>query len=313
MAVVPTSSFASSADQLQDCIGSLNAIAKVIDKHKPRLNSDYVRALYGHVLMNRAIENEPAMDSGVIGNPSDIRSCFALDIDKKHLEVLLKAYHGQLSSDPAEDLAYCYAVLTSLESELVKALGEDIGLQIATKLGRDFGNVYAFVTRLYREPTVWEIERRATEITKANSAEQLAANRYVCEWYSVPVSAVTTAAITSVRANSRTGANQSAPRSPKQQAKRGTLPNCAERPSVGDYAEIILRFSGDSWTVISDANGSRLFFDLGKAGRIVELGGPAPISILVGNSDHVRMVVNGEECLISQSSSSSKAARFTLH
>ena len=201
--LVPVSSFGSSDEQLQECIGALNAIAQEIDREQTHLNSEYVRALYGSVLMDLALTSKATMNSKMIGDAKNIRNCFAVEIDKKHLEILLKAYHGQLSSDPAEDLAYCYAVLTSLESELVKALGEDIGLQVATKLGQDFGNVYAFVTRLYREPTVWEIERRAIEITETDTAEQLAANRYVCEWYSVPVSAVTIAAVITARASVR--------------------------------------------------------------------------------------------------------------
>ena len=199
--LLPVSSFANSDEQLQECIGALNAIAQEVDRDQPHLNSEYVRALYGSVLMDRALTNQATIDSKLIGDARDIRNCFAVKIDKKHLEILLKAHHGQLSSDPAEDLAFCYAVITSLESELIKALGEDVGLKVATKLGQEFGNVYAFVTRLYREPTVWEMERRATEITKANSAKQLAANRYVCEWYSVPVSAVTIAAVITMSAS----------------------------------------------------------------------------------------------------------------
>jgi len=312
LVLVPVSSFASSDEQLQECIGALNAIAQEIDRDRPHLNSEYVRALYGSVLMDRALTNQATMDSKMIGDARDIRNCFAVDIDKKHLELLLKAYNGQLSTDPAEDLAYCYAVILSFEIELEIALGKNVGGQIATLLGENFGNVFAFVTRLYREPEVWEIEQRAAQIREKETAAKLAESRYICELYSVPISAMTIAAITSVRASSQTGINRMAPNSTKKQEKRGTPPNCDELPSAGDYAEIILRFSGDSWTEISDVNGNRLFFDLGKAGRIVELAGPVPISVLVGNSDYVGMSVNGEECLISPSTSGSRAARFTL-
>jgi len=201
LAVVPVPSFAGSNDQLLDCLGALNAITHDINKDKPQLNSDYVRALRGQVLMDGVTNPDPALDTSIIGDPSDVRACLAFTVDKQHLEILLKAYHGQLSNDPVEDLAHCYAVISSLESELVTALGSEIGRQIAMQLGQDLGNAYAFVTRLYREPTVWEIERRATQILADHSTEGLAATQYVCEWYGVPVSAMTAAAYITARAS----------------------------------------------------------------------------------------------------------------
>lgn len=55
-----------------------------------------------------------------------------------------------------------------------------------------------------------------------------------------------------------------------------------------------INYSGDCWTEISDARGRRLFFDLGKAGRTVNLSGEAPFNVLFGDAANVSLRVNGE-------------------
>ena len=58
---------------------------------------------------------------------------------------------------------------------------------------------------------------------------------------------------------------------------------------------LLVTYSGDCWTEITDANGRRLLFDLGKDGRTVELSGAEPFNILFGNPANVSLRVNGEE------------------
>jgi cytoskeleton protein RodZ len=53
-----------------------------------------------------------------------------------------------------------------------------------------------------------------------------------------------------------------------------------------------ITYSGDSWTEISDAKGRRLFFDLGKAGRTVNLSGEAPFNVLFGDAANVSLQLN---------------------
>ena len=200
-ALAPTSALASSDAQLQECIGALNAIAQAIDNDRPQLDSDYVRALHGYIQANRALNGKALMDSKRIGHARDLRSCLAVGIDRKYLDLLVKAQHGYLSNDPAEDLAYCLAVLFSLEEELEIAFGKNVAGEIATQLGLDLGKAFAFISRLYRDPKVWaDINRRAMEIGEAVPAKQLADNVHLCDWYSVPVSATIIAATASVRA-----------------------------------------------------------------------------------------------------------------
>ena len=73
-----------------------------------------------------------------------------------------------------------------------------------------------------------------------------------------------------------------------------------------------LNFIGDCWTEITDGNGRRLFFDLGRAGRTVSVSGAAPLSILLGNADNVRLALNGIDYPISDADRRGQTARFTL-
>jgi cytoskeleton protein RodZ len=73
-----------------------------------------------------------------------------------------------------------------------------------------------------------------------------------------------------------------------------------------------LSFSGDCWTEISDATGRRLFYEMGRAGRSVELSGKAPLTALFGNAQNVRANVNGNNYPVSPSSSGGRMARLTI-
>jgi cytoskeleton protein RodZ len=57
---------------------------------------------------------------------------------------------------------------------------------------------------------------------------------------------------------------------------------------------MLVTFSGDCWTEISDATGRRLLFALGKDGQTVELSGTAPFNVLFGNPDNVSVRVDAE-------------------
>lgn len=76
--------------------------------------------------------------------------------------------------------------------------------------------------------------------------------------------------------------------------------------------QLDLSFSGDCWTEISDGNGRRLFFDLGRAGRTISVSGAAPLSVLLGNADNVRLQLNGEGIPIPDGDRRGQTARFTL-
>ncbi len=81
-----------------------------------------------------------------------------------------------------------------------------------------------------------------------------------------------------------------------------------------DENELRLRiaYSGDCWTEITDASGRRLFFDLGREGRIVELSGEAPFNVLFGNAEFVNLQVNGSDYDLSTAARRGRTARLTI-
>jgi len=88
-------------------------------------------------------------------------------------------------------------------------------------------------------------------------------------------------------------------------------PEPAQDPADGDL-RMALNFSGDCWTEISDATGRRLFFDMGRSGRSIELTGTPPFAALFGNIENVDVRVNGSEYPISTNNPGSRTARLTI-
>jgi len=82
---------------------------------------------------------------------------------------------------------------------------------------------------------------------------------------------------------------------------------------VAGEVRLTLRFTGDCWTEISDASGRRLFFDLGRDGRSVNVSGQAPLSVLFGNADNVSVRVNGTAYTISSADRRGETARLTIN
>ena len=83
--------------------------------------------------------------------------------------------------------------------------------------------------------------------------------------------------------------------------------------TVMTETQINIIYSGDCWTEISDANGNRLFFDLARAGSIVELSGIAPFDILFGDVASVSLLIDGEPFNIAESDRrSNNTARVTI-
>lgn len=86
-----------------------------------------------------------------------------------------------------------------------------------------------------------------------------------------------------------------------------------QSPVLGDgQMRVLLTYTGDCWTEISDASGRRLFFDLGTDGRTVELSGEAPFNVLFGNANNVSIRVNGTERAISAAEKRGRTARLTI-
>ena len=74
---------------------------------------------------------------------------------------------------------------------------------------------------------------------------------------------------------------------------------------------MLVTFSGDCWTEISDATGRRLLFALGKDGQTVELSGTAPFNVLFGNPDNVSVRVDGDDYALPETRPG-RALRMTI-
>lgn len=92
-----------------------------------------------------------------------------------------------------------------------------------------------------------------------------------------------------------------------------TVAVAATTPDLDDgQMRLLVTYSGDCWTEITDALGRRLFFGLGIDGRTVELSGAAPFNVLFGNAENVSLQVNGAERPITTSERRGRIARLTI-
>jgi len=75
---------------------------------------------------------------------------------------------------------------------------------------------------------------------------------------------------------------------------------------------LVLVFSGECWTEVTDANGKRLYFGLGKAGQTVIRRGMPPMHALFGQSSNVSVSVDGVDFPIPVASRRGRTARVTI-
>ncbi len=75
---------------------------------------------------------------------------------------------------------------------------------------------------------------------------------------------------------------------------------------------VTLAFSGDCWTEVTDADGARLFFNLGRDGNRVAVRGEPPLRVLLGNYGNVAITVNDSQFSIPMSARRGQTARFSI-
>lgn len=83
-------------------------------------------------------------------------------------------------------------------------------------------------------------------------------------------------------------------------------------PADDGTLHVLVTYSGDCWTEITDASGRRLLFDLGKDGRTVELSGAEPFNALFGNPGNVSLRVNGQDYALPASNRPGRPMRLTI-
>ena len=84
-------------------------------------------------------------------------------------------------------------------------------------------------------------------------------------------------------------------------------------PAIAEgQVRMLLTYSGDCWTEVTDATGRRLFFSLGRDGRSVELSGAEPLSVLFGSPGNVEVVVNGDDYSLPEGAQPDRPLRLTI-
>lgn len=76
---------------------------------------------------------------------------------------------------------------------------------------------------------------------------------------------------------------------------------------------LVLTFSGDCWTEVTDANGDLLFIGEGKAGQTVTRIGLPPLQALFGKSNNVSVTVDGVAFRFSAADLRGNTARVTIN
>lgn len=76
--------------------------------------------------------------------------------------------------------------------------------------------------------------------------------------------------------------------------------------------QVEMSFSADSWAEVTDPNGQRLFYGLGRAGARSRFAAQGPISFLLGNADGVALAVDGQPYPIPSEGRQGNLARFVV-
>ena len=86
-----------------------------------------------------------------------------------------------------------------------------------------------------------------------------------------------------------------------------------ESPAIAPgQMRLLLTYTGDCWTEVTDATGRRLFFALGNDGRTVELSGAEPFDVLLGSPLNVALEVNGDAFELPAGASPDQPLRLSI-
>jgi cytoskeleton protein RodZ len=76
---------------------------------------------------------------------------------------------------------------------------------------------------------------------------------------------------------------------------------------------VTLKFVADSWVEVYDANGQRLFYDIGSANSSHALNGTPPLRVVLGNAPAVSLNINGKNARVPASVMQDSGAQFTIN
>jgi cytoskeleton protein RodZ len=81
----------------------------------------------------------------------------------------------------------------------------------------------------------------------------------------------------------------------------------------GKPMELTLRFAADSWVEVYDANGEKLFYDVGTAASSRTVSGTPPFRVHVANAPGVTLDVNGKPATVPANALKGDAAQFVIN
>jgi cytoskeleton protein RodZ len=76
---------------------------------------------------------------------------------------------------------------------------------------------------------------------------------------------------------------------------------------------VTLKFKSDSWVEVYDANGQRLFYDIGSANSSRAVSGTPPLRVVLGNAPAVSLNINGKATRVPASVVQADSAQFTIN
>lgn len=82
-------------------------------------------------------------------------------------------------------------------------------------------------------------------------------------------------------------------------------------PAPGHVA-LTLKFSGDSWTEVYDANKRAIMYEMGHDATTRQISGLAPLSVVLGSVPQVALQINGRNAVIPANRVSASVARFAV-
>jgi cytoskeleton protein RodZ len=77
--------------------------------------------------------------------------------------------------------------------------------------------------------------------------------------------------------------------------------------------DVTLRFAADSWAEVYDADGQRLFYDIGSANSSHAVTGTPPLRVVLGNAPGVSVRINGRPAKVPPSVVQNDNAQFTIN
>lgn len=101
------------------------------------------------------------------------------------------------------------------------------------------------------------------------------------------------------------------PSMPAAETTPAPAPAAAEL-APGEGLHLVIGFTGECWTEISDADGRRLFFGLAAADQRVDVRGRPPVSVLLGNAAAATLWIDGEPWRVPPEQIVNNVARLRL-